>query len=165
MALWIPLYESNIESIRSVLATFFQAFPHGTLWCNTVEGEGYDAVLLGQVEPTQINLEEWQQRWLRPDHARVKQSLEDVGFSSIYGVLATYSGCAADLADWLQDAQLNTDGNLRLQYLAGLGYNTFQASDILLQIQRCYRFPNRLFRGPAKDILRLKRALEGTENM
>src|SRR5262249_22079017 len=44
MTLWIPLYESNSDTIKSVIATFFQVFPNGVIWSNDVDGAGYDAV-------------------------------------------------------------------------------------------------------------------------
>ena len=80
VCLWIPLYESNLETVKSVIATFFQVFPNGILWSNEHDGDGYDAVLFGQVEPTVIDVDELQQRLDRPDHQLVKQSLREVGF-------------------------------------------------------------------------------------
>ena len=83
VCLWIPLYESNLETTKSVIATFFQVFPHGILWSNERDGEGYDAILFGQVEPTVIDVDELQRRLDRPDHQLVKQSLREVGFGEI----------------------------------------------------------------------------------
>src|SRR5439155_3516251 len=134
MSLWIPLYESNSETAKSVIATFFKVFPNGILWSNDSEGEGYDAVLFGQVEQTQIDMDQLQNRLDRPDHARVKQSLAEVGFHSAVGLLATYAGQAPDLLEWTRDAQINTDRNLRLQYLAGLWLNSYMGSEILADI-------------------------------
>ena len=89
VCLWIPLYESNLETTKSVIATFFQVFPHGILWSNEHEGYGYDAVLFGQVEPTVIDVDELQRRLDRPDHQLVKQSLREVGFGEIKAVRPT----------------------------------------------------------------------------
>ena len=93
VCLWIPLYESNLDTTKSVIATFFQVFPHGILWSNEREGYGleavwtsgregyaYDAVLFGQAEPTVIDVDELQRRLDRPDHEPVKRSLREVGF-------------------------------------------------------------------------------------
>ena len=63
VSLWIPLYESNLDTTKSVIATFFQVFPDGILWSNEREGDGYDAVLFGQVEPTVIDVDELQSGW------------------------------------------------------------------------------------------------------
>ena len=83
VSLWIPLYESNLETTKSVIATFFQVFPHGIMWSNERDGHGYDAVLFGQVEPTVINVDDISTRLDRPDHQRVKQSLREVGFGEV----------------------------------------------------------------------------------
>ena len=45
MSLWIPLYESNSETAKSAIATFFKVFPNGILWSNDSDEGGYDAVL------------------------------------------------------------------------------------------------------------------------
>ena len=34
VSLWIPLYESNLDTTKSVIATFFKVFPNGILWSN-----------------------------------------------------------------------------------------------------------------------------------
>src|SRR5205085_525248 len=83
VTLWIPLYESNLDTTKSVIATFFQVFPEGIVWSNERNGEGYDAVLFGQIEPTVINVDELQQRLDRPDHKEVKESLREVGFPKL----------------------------------------------------------------------------------
>src|SRR5206468_501001 len=38
--LYVPLYESDVRTVKSELATFFEAFPHATIWANTVGGLG-----------------------------------------------------------------------------------------------------------------------------
>ncbi len=161
MTLWIPLYESNADTTKSLIATFFKVFPHGILWSNDKDGEGYDAVLLGQVEPTRIDVDALQDRLNRPDHARVKQSLAQVGFQSVVGLLATYAGQAPDLQGWMQDAQINTDHNLRLQYLAGMWLNSYQGSEILADIHRYCKFPDQLFLGSGQRRQMLRLAIEG----
>jgi spermidine synthase len=147
MSLWIPLYESNTETSKSVIATFFQAFPHGILFSNDDLGDGYDAVLLGQVEPTRFNLDTLQTMIDNDDHAALKQSLREAGFPTVYSLFSTYAGQAPDLLDWTKGAQINTDANLRVQYLAGLSFNSYIAGDILADITRNRRFPENLFEG------------------
>jgi spermidine synthase len=161
MTLWIPFYESNADTAKSMIATFFRVFPNAILWSNDSEGEGYDAVLLGQVEPTRIDLDKLHARLNRADYLRVKESLAAVGFHTAISLLATYAGQAPDLQDWTRDAQLNTDRNLRLQYLAGLSLNSYRGSEILAGIRRYYRFPDKLFLGSHSRIQTLKYALEG----
>ena len=47
---WVPLYESDPETIKSELATFFDVFPHGTVWNSDAKNEGYDVVVVGRAE-------------------------------------------------------------------------------------------------------------------
>ncbi|MBI4664354.1 MAG: fused MFS/spermidine synthase [Verrucomicrobia bacterium] len=162
MSLWIPLYESNPDTAKSVIATFFKVFPNGILWSNDIDGEGYDAVLFGQAERTQMDVDKLQERLNREDHALVKKSLQEVGFESVTGLLATYAGQAPDLQEWMRDAQINTDRNLRLQYLAGLWLNSNRGAEILDEIIRYRRFPDSVFLGSAGRTQSLRRALEGS---
>ena len=47
-AQWLPIYESDEETVKTELATFFSVFPNATVWSNYLNGDGYDLVLLGQ---------------------------------------------------------------------------------------------------------------------
>lgn len=172
MSLWIPLYESNIDTAKSVIGTFFKVFPNGILFSNDLNGEGYDAVLLGQVEPTQIDLDRLQQRLDSPEYRQVRESLMEVGFGMVGGnpnqgpnergpaidLLATFAGRAADLQEWMKDAQINTDRNLRLQYLAGMWLNSYMGTAILDGILQYYRFPAQVFVGSGERIQMMKQA-------
>jgi spermidine synthase len=145
--LYVPLYETDEITIRSELATFFDAFPYGTIWANTVNGEGYDMVFMGQLEPLKIDLEEVQRRLNRPDYAPVAQSLRDIGIASEMDLFSTYAGRQSDLAGWLQSAEINRDADLRLQYLAGWGINSQMADPLYRKILNYRQRPQDLFTG------------------
>jgi spermidine synthase len=145
VAQWVPLYESPVEAVKSEMKTFFEVFPHGTLWSNDARGSGYDVVLLGQEQATTIDLDQLHQRMSRPDHALVAESLVNVEFHSEVELLARYAGRGEDLQSWLKDAQINSDRDLRLQYLAGKGPNIDRGEQIYDEIKACYRFPSGLF--------------------
>jgi spermidine synthase len=144
---WVPLYESDPETVKSEIATFFDVFPGGSVWANELNGGGYDVFLLGQAEPTRINLDTLGDKLNTPQYARVVQSLRDVGFDSITELLGTYAGQDQDLKPWLQGAEINRDGNLRLQYLAGLALNVSAENVIYNQMLQYRRFPTNLFTG------------------
>jgi spermidine synthase len=82
-----------------------------------------------------------------PANARVAQSLRDVGISSAIELLGNYAGDAESLRPWLMGAAINTDRNLRLQYLAGLTLTTSASGAIYAEILQSTRFPDRLFTG------------------
>jgi spermidine synthase len=174
MTLWMPLYESNIDSAKSLIATFFQVFPNGMLFSNDQNYEGYDAVLLGQAQPSEINLDRLQETLTRSDYLPVKESLAEVGFGTpsaqtgftetgvVVDLLSTFAGQASDLSLWTRNAQINRDRDLRLQYLAGMWFNSYQSTRILEDILSYYRFPEKLFAGSSENIANLKQALSNS---
>jgi len=64
---WVPLYESDLSTVKSELATFFDVFPGGTVMGQRQPRGGYDTVLLGQGEPTKIDVDQLQAKLERPD--------------------------------------------------------------------------------------------------
>jgi spermidine synthase len=155
---WVPLYESDPETVKSELATFFKVFPDGTVWGNP-NGGGYDVLLLGHNGPLRIDINALQQRLESPEHAHVARSLREVGFRSSIDLLATYAGRASDLAPWLADAEINRDRNLRLQYLAGMGVNSDRAGRIYDDMLSYLKFPSDLVGGSDAAVAMLKEAL------
>jgi len=155
---WVPLYESDEATVKSELATFFDVFPNGTVWGNDIDGEGYDIVLLGQVEPLKIDLDALQARWNRPENEGVVQSLLPEGFQSPIDLLATYAGRAHDLAPWLEHAAINDDLSMRLQYLAGMGLNFDRPAVIYNDMLVFRRFPSDLLSGSAEQMDALRYA-------
>ena len=147
---FVQLYFSNEDAVKSEIATFFEVFPYGSIWVNNIQGYGgYDLVLLGQVEPTRIDVGELLNRVNTPEYLPVAQSLQEIGFSSVLDLLATFAGQATDLQPWLKDAAINRDRNLRLQYLAGLGLNLDQANSIYCNmVAYGPRMPENIFTGP-----------------
>ena len=146
VTLFVQLYESNTAAVKSEIATFLEAFPNGIVWANTNEGKGYDLVLLGQVNPTKIDVDKVQSKLQRPEYAAMAQSLREIGMSSAVDLFSTYAGRKPDLQAWLKDAQINHDSNLRLQYLAGLGLNLYQADAIYADMLRYVsKMPEDLF--------------------
>jgi spermidine synthase len=152
VTLFVQLYESNTAAVKSEIGTFLEAFPNGVVWGNTNNGQGYDLVLMGQVEPTVINIDELQAKLDSPRYAQVKQSLSEIGINSAVELLSNYAGSASDLAPWLKDAVINTDRNLRLQYLAGMGLNLYQSGPIYAEMLQYVQFPDKLFTGSPDSI-------------
>jgi spermidine synthase len=162
--LYVPLYESDVRTVKSELATFFEAFPHSTIWANTVNGQGYDMVFMGHLDPPTIDLDEIQQRLNRPDYAPVAQSLYEIGVTSIVDLLSNYAGQNADLSGWSAGAAINRDIDLRLQYLGGWGINSTMEDAIYRQILKYRQMPRGLFRGSPERVDALLQAIAATGN-
>ena len=115
-------------------------------------------MLLAKQEPLTIDPGELQARLDRPDHAGIAAELNQVEFTGVPGLLATYGGQARDLAPWLAGAEINRDGNLRLQYLAGMGNNVYDSS-IYQGMLAHRRFPEELFTGSGEWKERLRQVV------
>jgi spermidine synthase len=166
VTLFVQLYESNTAAVKSEIGTFFKAFPNGVVWGNTNNGQGYDLVLMGQVEPVKINVDEIQAKLDTQEFAQVAQSLREIGFNSATELFATYAGQPTDLAPWLADVQINYDLNLRLQYLAGMGLNLYQSGPIYAEmIANASRFPENLFTGSPETMQALRQAFDRVRNV
>ena len=81
--------------------------------------------------------------------------------SSAIDLLSTYVGSAADLGPWLSDAQINRDRNLRLQYLAGFGFNFYIGSQIRDAILRYRTFPSDYLIGSPASVDHLRALVMG----
>jgi spermidine synthase len=116
-------------------------------------------VCLGQAGPLKINLDEVEQRLNSPDYAPVAESLREIGIRSAVDLLATYAGQRSDLEPWYAGAQLNRDGDLRLQYLAGWGINSSLEDVIYRQMLSYRRPPLNLFTGSPERVQSLMNAI------
>lgn len=144
---WVPLYESSAAVVKSEVATFLAVFGGGTVWANQKDGKGYDVVLLGEKEPSRINIDAIQARLEKPSYKAVADALARVGLPSAVDLLKTYTGREQDLAPWLADAHINLDSNLRLQYLAGMELNNDRRESIYDEMAEYRKFPEELLQG------------------
>ena len=158
VTVFVQLYESGEAAVKSEMATFFEAFPNAIIWGNTNNGQGYDMVLMGQLGETKIDLDTIEARLNDPRYAKVAQSLREIGFNSGIDLFATYAGRATEMGDYLNDAQVNRDRNLRLQYLAGIGVNVYAQDAIYRHILEHRKYPAGLFTGSPERMEALRLA-------
>jgi spermidine synthase len=156
ITVFVQLYESSPAAVKSEIATFFEVFPDGVIFGNEYLGEGYDTVLLGQLEPGPIDVAAIEERLKDPQFQTLRQSLHEIGFPSPWELFGSYAGRAPEMTDYLRDALINYDSNLRLQYLAGLGLNQRAASTIYNDITRNRRYPEGLFTGSESQLQYLR---------
>jgi spermidine synthase len=159
LTMWVPLYTTTPDAVKTQLATFFSVFPDGFILANTRDGKGYDVVLIAQRTQTPINVDMLDANLRRSEFAQVAQSLAEVGITSATDLLATFAASARDLHPWLAGASLNRDGDLRLQYLAGLGIDVDRPEVIYADLVRHRRAPRNLFTGAPDSVTRLFSAM------
>lgn len=153
---WIPLYESDHAVVRTEIATFLAAFPHGTIWSNDDDGYGYDTVALGQQDPLHIDADALQARLDQPRFVAVRHALANIGLGSARELLSTYAGRRRDLAHWIEGTELNRDRNLRLQYLAGLQLDTHAGTETHQLMLSLRTFPADLVSGREETLAQLR---------
>jgi spermidine synthase len=159
---WVPIDETTTEAVKSEMATFFAVFPKAIVWINDRDNGG-DVVLFGQVDPAPINVDEVTRRFNLIGNARAAKSLRDIGFVSAIDFLSSYAGRGPDLSAWLKGAAINTDRDLRLQYLAGIGLNVDAQERIYLELMKARRIPPDLFVGSAQTLAELRNAIESNK--
>ena len=160
VTLFVQLYESNEAAVKSEVATFLEAFPQGAVFANTANGQGYDLVLFVQLGGGKINVDAVQARLSDPANAKIAQSLREIGINSAVDLFGTYAGSTSDMKKWLSDAAINTDRNLRLQYLAGRGLNLYQSDLIYRSMIRDSRYPEDLFEGSPPTLQALRARID-----
>ena len=160
VTLFVQLYESSEAAAKSEIATFLEAFPDGAVFANTINGQGYDLVLFGQLGGGKIDVDAVQKRLDDPANSAVIDSLRQVGINSAVELFATYGGSRVDMQNWLRDAQINTDRNLKLQFLAGLGLNLYQSDAIYQAMKRDAKYPENLFTGSPETLQQLRARVE-----
>jgi spermidine synthase len=162
VTLFVQLYESSEAAAKSEIGTFLEAFPNGAVFANTVNGQGYDLVLFGQLDGGKIDVDAVQARLSDPANAAMAKSLSEVGINSAVDLFGTFAGRRGDMKNWLSDVQINTDRNLKLQYLAGLGLNLYQSDAIYKAMIRDAKYPEDLFQGSPETLTALKAKIDAS---
>ena len=161
VTMYIQLFQTNLEAVKSSVATFFEVFPNATIWGNPYQGRGHDMMLLGQVEPLRIDLDEMERRFgYRDERNMIPQSLAEIGIDSPVDLFATYAGRKSDLTAWLRGAAINRDRNLRMQYLAGLALNRDDGAAVYSGLLAYRRFPEDIFFSAEGRVDSLRRVME-----
>lgn len=147
--LYVPLYESSEETVRTSFATFFEVFPNAIVWANLANGYGYDLVLMGPKDdgPVRIDIDAMEERLRSPEYKTLAQSLAFIGFPTATDLYATYLGDRDSMGDWLKGAQINTDRNMRLQYVAGWAIHANMADPLYRRILAMRKLPRPYFTG------------------
>lgn len=160
VTVFVQLYESNSEAVKSEVGTFLEVFPEGMVFGNEHQGAGYDVVLVGQKSPGPIDVDAIAARLATPAYAPVAKSLSEIGINSAVELMATFTARADQLRPWLADVQINLDKNLRLQYLAGFSLNMYEQASIYSAMMPQRRYPEGLFTGSPATLAELRARIQ-----
>ena len=110
---WLQMYQLSTESLRSVLATFHDVFPHVLVFRVRGEKNGKDLILLGSRQP--LNLDRAAERMR---DSRVAADLARVEIKSPDDVRAWFVCDEVRLAPAVAGAVINTDDNMHVETVA-----------------------------------------------
>lgn len=110
---WVQIYQLSTESLRSVLATFHEVFPHVLMFRVRGEVLGKDLILVGSRGP--LNLDRVAERMNNP---RIAADLLRAGIKSPEDVRAWLVCDETQLGPAVQGAIINTDDNMHVETVA-----------------------------------------------
>ena len=112
---WLPLYETDDETLRLILRSFRTVFPHATLW----QTQALDTVIVGSRMPIDPDFAAFERRAAEPG---VAAELRRAGLSQPAALLMMQLATPKALALTAQDGELNTLRFPRLEYRAPVAF-------------------------------------------
>ena len=110
---WLQIYQLSTESLRSVLGTFSEVFPHVLIFRVRGEAKGKDLILVGS--RAQLTLDHVAERMNNP---RIAADLQRVGINTPDDVRAWFVCDESQLAAAVKGALINTDDNMHVETTA-----------------------------------------------
>lgn len=119
---WLPIYELNVEDLKSVVKTFSQSFKYTMTWLTQ-----YDAELIGSNTPLRIDEALLAERLGQAD---IAADLRPVMMGSAADFLSFFIMGTKGMAAFSRNGVVNTDDNLYLEFStpASVGKNVMQAN-------------------------------------
>ncbi len=110
---WLQTYQLSTESLRSVLATFHETFPHVAVFRVQGAAKGKDLILVGSRQA--LSLDRIDERMRDP---RTKADLARVGIKTADDVRAWFVCDENQLGPAVAGAVINTDDNMHVETVA-----------------------------------------------
>ena len=107
---WLQIYQLSTESLRSVLGTFSEVFPHILIFRVRGEAKGKDLILVGSRVP--LTLDHVAERMNNP---RIAADLQRVGVNTPDDVRTWFVCDETQLAAAVKGALINTDDNMHVE--------------------------------------------------
>ena len=115
VGVWLQAYALEPEDVQTIVATFADAFPHGSMWELM---PGIDYLLVGSASSVEVGLAQLSTRLDRPG---VRRDLARSGGGDALDLLCSYVMGDQGIKKLAGDAPLNTDDNARLEFAAPRG--------------------------------------------
>jgi spermidine synthase len=110
---WLQIYQLSNESLRSILATFHEAFPYVAVFRVQGAAKGKDLILLGSRQPIDLN-----RMSERLNDQRTQFELSRISIHSAEDIRAWFVCDENKLGPALAGAVINTDDNMHVETAA-----------------------------------------------
>jgi len=107
---WVQIYQLSTETLRSVLATYQEVFPHVLVFRVGGVSKGKDLLLVGSKQP--LNLDRVSQRFTEP---RMTAEMGRVDLKNDNDIRAWYVCDESKLVSAVAGARINTDDNMHIE--------------------------------------------------
>ena len=112
---WLPLHQLDLETLRSIVRSFLEVYPHGWAMLATNSLETPVLGLVARRDRERLRLEDVRQRLAT---AKFSRPLEQFGLTDELALLGSFIAGSDSLAGFAGDAPLNTDDHPVVAYLA-----------------------------------------------
>ncbi|MCB9761897.1 MAG: fused MFS/spermidine synthase [Alphaproteobacteria bacterium] len=124
---WVQLYGMNPDDLRSLLRTFADVYPHVALFATI---EDADLVLIGSDAPLTFTPEAAER--LLTTVPAVRDELAQIDVTEPYDLLTYYQFGRDEILELVEDIDLNTDDNMRVEFSAPRNLHRETSSDNFL---------------------------------
>ncbi len=106
---WAHTYDISRSDLQSIVGTFLNVFPDGTLW---MVGDA-DVLLIGSTEPLDSRVAGIPAAWRRPG---VADDLATVGVKGPFSVQSLFVASGSALTEWAAQANTQVDDRMTLEF-------------------------------------------------
>jgi spermidine synthase len=150
---WLPLYQLDLPSLRAIIRSFLQTYPHGSAWLNHYSVRTPMLALIGSQDGGFLDVDALAAR-LRD--SAVEPVVRPLGFETPIDLLGQYVGGARALAAFAGEGPGNTDDYPFVTFDArrNVGALTAPPWALLLAVTHAVRpDPAELLATPERDVL------------
>jgi len=132
---WVQAYRLPLDDFRSILRTFFEVFPEGSLW-EVFPGQDY--ILLGSTSPIRMPFSELQVRMAAP---ALREQFDDLHVPGVAGLLGHFIAPAAEVRAAVGSAALLTDDQSTIEYSTSRAMFTYMQPRTIAWVEELRRVP------------------------
>jgi spermidine synthase len=151
---WVQAYRLPLEDFRSILRTFFDVFPEGSLW-EIFPGQDY--ILLGSMSPIRVPCADLESRLAAPG---VREHFEGLQVPGAAGLLGHFIAGAGAVRPAVATADLLTDDQSTIEYSTSRAMFTYLQPRTIAWVEDLRRSPLDGASYPGLDAAAVERSRE-----